>query len=169
LLNTRQRALQIACELNTELSESKERFQTILNSAAEGIYGVDLNCSCTFIVTLPGIEYKGGKTEIKSADKTKPEISEKGRIDKTGIKDLKGLVSELEGGFHNVYLSLEARQPISELKSFGQALMALGKKHSCNLIYDYGKSLSDSSDNFDIEGMLRLIRKYPENLSILKN
>lgn len=122
----------------------------------------------TFIVILPGIEYKGEKTEIKSADITKPEISEKERIDKTGIKDLKGLVSELEGGLHNVYLSLKARQPIGEVKSFGQALMALGEKHSCNLIYDYGKSLSDSSDNFDIEGMLKLIKSYPSRIEELK-
>jgi PAS domain S-box-containing protein len=42
------RARQIAEALTLELKESKERFLILLNSAAEGIYGLDLAGNCTF-------------------------------------------------------------------------------------------------------------------------
>ena len=42
------RARQIAEGLTRELMESKERFLILLNSAAEGIYGLDLKGNCTF-------------------------------------------------------------------------------------------------------------------------
>jgi PAS domain S-box-containing protein len=48
LYNTRYRALQIARRLTIELKDEKVRFQTLLNSAAEAIYGIDLNGNCTF-------------------------------------------------------------------------------------------------------------------------
>lgn len=47
-LNTGYRAKAIAESLTKELKEGKERFQTFLNSAAEAIYGIDLNGNCTF-------------------------------------------------------------------------------------------------------------------------
>ena len=48
LLNVRRRALQIAEQLTVELKEGKERFQTLLDTAAEAVYGIDLNGLCTF-------------------------------------------------------------------------------------------------------------------------
>ena len=48
LLHTRLRAQQIAENLTAELKEGKERFQTIMNSSVEAIYGIDQNGCCTF-------------------------------------------------------------------------------------------------------------------------
>jgi PAS domain S-box-containing protein len=48
LLNTRSRAQQIAIGLTKDLTESEERFRTLLNSTSEGIYGIDLQGLCTF-------------------------------------------------------------------------------------------------------------------------
>jgi PAS domain S-box-containing protein len=48
LFSTRLRAQQIAEELTVELKKGKERFQTLLNSSAEAIYGIDANGLCTF-------------------------------------------------------------------------------------------------------------------------
>jgi PAS domain S-box-containing protein len=48
LFNTRSRAEQIAIGLTKDLTESEERFRTLLNSTSEGIYGIDLQGLCTF-------------------------------------------------------------------------------------------------------------------------
>ena len=48
LFNTYSRAQQIARKLMLDLKDSDERFKILLNSAAEGIYGLDLNGNCTF-------------------------------------------------------------------------------------------------------------------------
>lgn len=65
LFNTRTRAEQIAIGLTKDLTESEERFRTLLNSTSEGIYGIDLQGLCTFSNTacrqLIGYE---GDTEL---------------------------------------------------------------------------------------------------------
>jgi PAS domain S-box-containing protein len=48
LFNTRYRAQQIAGQLTSELNAEKERFRILLNSSAEGIYGLNLKGICTF-------------------------------------------------------------------------------------------------------------------------
>ncbi len=48
LFNTRTRAEQIAIGLTKDLTESEERFRTLLNSTSEGIYGIDHQGLCTF-------------------------------------------------------------------------------------------------------------------------
>jgi len=48
LLNTRFRAQQLAGQLTAGLRESKEMLSLILNSTAEGVYGIDKNGCCTF-------------------------------------------------------------------------------------------------------------------------
>ena len=51
LFNTRYRARQIADKLTAEIKESEERFRMLLNSAAEAIYGLDLEGNCTYANT----------------------------------------------------------------------------------------------------------------------
>jgi len=48
VFNTRNRAHQIAGQLTSELRESEDRFRILLNSTAEGIYGLDMDGNCTF-------------------------------------------------------------------------------------------------------------------------
>jgi PAS domain S-box-containing protein len=48
LFNTLFLARQKASELTTEIKVSEERFGILLNSTAEGIYGIDLHGKCTF-------------------------------------------------------------------------------------------------------------------------
>ncbi|MEI6347438.1 MAG: CHASE domain-containing protein [Bacteroidota bacterium] len=51
LFNTKIKAQEIAEQLTSELKESKDRFQILLNSTAEGIYGLDAKGNCTFANT----------------------------------------------------------------------------------------------------------------------
>ncbi|MEI6822087.1 MAG: CHASE domain-containing protein [Bacteroidota bacterium] len=48
LLSTSQRANEIAEQLTSDLNQSREGFMLLLNSAAESIYGIDMNGNCTF-------------------------------------------------------------------------------------------------------------------------
>ena len=48
LVNTRYRAQRIAGQLLSERRDSEERFSTLLNSTAEGIYGIDMHGNCTY-------------------------------------------------------------------------------------------------------------------------
>ncbi len=48
LRNTQGRAQHIAGHLTSELQKSEERFKMLLNSTAEGIYGIGLEGQCTF-------------------------------------------------------------------------------------------------------------------------
>lgn len=121
-----------------------------------------------FIITLPDIVFKkGGKPFYHIHENATDVISTK-TIIKDEITDIKSLISELEGEYHTAWMSFEARQPLGEVKRFSQELIALGTKHNCTLISDYGKDLTDAIQNFNINGMLNLLKKYPENLEILK-
>jgi hypothetical protein len=50
----------------------------------------------------------------------------------------------------------------------GEKLIALGIKHNCSLILDYGKELTSAADSFNVESMLKLIKNYREKVDSLK-
>ncbi|MCX6267385.1 MAG: CHASE domain-containing protein [Bacteroidetes bacterium] len=58
LFNTYYRAQQIAGKLASEVKISEERFGVLLNSTAEGIFGIDLQGKCTF-ANAAGIQLLG--------------------------------------------------------------------------------------------------------------
>jgi PAS domain S-box-containing protein len=82
------------------------------------------------------------------------------KINSNEVVDLQGLISSLEGSYYDTIKSFEIRQPIGAVKMFGESLAELGKVHNCRRITDFGHKLTKSAANFDIEGMLKLIRKY---------
>jgi len=84
------------------------------------------------------------------------------------IIDLEGLLTALEDDLHSTYRSLESRQPIGEIRIFGQILFKLGTDHSCKLVSDYGSDLIDAADGFNINSILRLIKNYRAMVESLK-
>jgi PAS domain S-box-containing protein len=122
----------------------------------------------TFKVELKRIEYKGSEKNVKTVSEIRHDETETDKIDTNEITDLPGLIAELEGRMAARYRSLEGRQPLAEVKRFGQELMKLGNKHTCSSLSDYGNQLSDAADNFDIEGMLKLIKSYQSKIEALK-
>jgi PAS domain S-box-containing protein len=85
------------------------------------------------------------------------------------IRDLKKLLSILEGVYLNRVQAFELRQPIGEIKKTGQDLADLGENHNCRVISDYGRELTKSACNFDIDTMLKLIRKYRDVIDKIRN
>jgi hypothetical protein len=126
-----------------------------------------LGMGSSFIVTIPGISCKeSGKDDIAQKELLNSIKEEK--LSKEDIIDLPGLISDLEGSYLETKKTFEVRQPVGEVKRFGQSLVELGFNHKCRLISDYGQKLVEAANNFDIEGMLSLIKKYSENIEILQ-
>jgi len=80
LINTRFRAQQIAEQLTSELKYEKERFQTLLNSSAEAIYGLDLLGNCTFS-NATCLKLLGYKTEKEILGKNMHNVIHHSHID----------------------------------------------------------------------------------------
>ena len=84
------------------------------------------------------------------------------------ISDLPGLIHSLDTRFKDVWMTFGIRQPIGEVRDFGNQLVKLGKDHNAVMITEYGKDLISAADSFNIEAILNLIRKYPGIVESLK-
>jgi len=84
------------------------------------------------------------------------------------ITNLPELNAALNGKLWEICRKLELRQPIGEVIDLGEKLIALGIKHNCSLILDYGKELTSAADSFNVESMLKLIKNYREKVDSLK-
>jgi signal transduction histidine kinase/CheY-like chemotaxis protein len=101
---------------------------------------------------------------------TDKSVSEQNSTDE--ISDLPGLIHSLNGEFREVWKKFEIMQPIDEVRSFGDKLALLGEKHNSSVIAVYGEEIVSASDSFNIDAILKLIRKYPgltESLKELTN
>ncbi len=84
------------------------------------------------------------------------------------ITDLPGLIHTLDTSFNETLKTFEKRQPIGEVKAFGNQLVALGTEHNAVTIIEYGIDLISAAGSFNIEAILNLIRKYPVKVDLLK-
>ncbi|MFN8239355.1 MAG: ATP-binding protein [Bacteroidales bacterium] len=80
------------------------------------------------------------------------------RID--GITDLPGLIFALDGELTEIYSSFEKKQPMGEVRNFADRLIMLGASHKCSYIVAYGNELLASVDNFNVEGMFKLLQQF---------
>jgi hypothetical protein len=85
------------------------------------------------------------------------------------IHDLSVLLEALEGTCLMKIRNFEIRQPIGEIREFGNALTELGTIHNCRKISEYGQKLTKAADNFDVEGILKLIKKYHDVVKSIRN
>ncbi len=118
----------------------------------------------TFTLNLPGIPFR-----LENSGLTGINISPEPDRKPDNIYDPEGLMSLLKGEFKNTWAGFELRQPLNEVRKFGNDLAAAGEKHNCEILKDYGRSLSEAAESFDIDGILRLIRRYPQILESLEN
>ena len=85
------------------------------------------------------------------------------------ISDLPGLIHSLDTKVKDVWMTFGIRQPIGEVRDFGDKLVKLGKNHNAVMITEYGKDLISAANSFNIEAILNLIRKYPGIVELLKD
>jgi PAS domain S-box-containing protein len=84
------------------------------------------------------------------------------------ISDLPRLIHALDIQFKDVWMTFGIRQPIGEVRDFGNQLIMLGTNHNATIITRYGEELVRAADSFNIEAILNLIRKYPGIVESLK-
>jgi two-component system sensor histidine kinase EvgS len=114
-----------------------------------------------YLELMNNLPYKSTK-----ASETEQPVSETNFI--SDISDFPGLIHSLDTQFKDVWMTFGIRQPIGEVRDFGNQLVKLGKDHNAVMITEYGKDLISAADTFNIEAILNLVRKYPGIIELLK-
>jgi CheY-like chemotaxis protein len=140
------------------LKDQKER---IHKSEFAGLLTKPVNITELYLELMNHLPYK--HKEVITSDHPSQEAAEVSEV-----SDLQGLIHSLETKFKDTWKTFELRQPISEIKSFGENLMDLGNNHNSVIISDYGSELKNAAGSFNIEAILKLIKQYPSIIDKLK-
>jgi PAS domain S-box-containing protein len=68
-----------------------------------------------------------------------------------------------------LYEQLKERQPIKKVEEFGKLLIDTGNKWNNKPLSIYGSEILQTRKSFNIEGMVRLIKQFPELLDQMSN
>jgi PAS domain S-box-containing protein len=140
----------------------KEQKERILNMEFSGLLIKPVRPSDLYAELMNHLAY-----HLKEGPQ--PEKKQTESESKIEIKDLKGLLASLEGEFYATWKKFELRQPIGKVKDFAKSLVDLGKEHDCPLIINYGNELFAAAESFNIDGMVKLVKKYEEKIKLLKS
>jgi PAS domain S-box-containing protein len=140
------------------LKEQKER---IHKSDFVGLLTKPINISELYIELinyLPYIQAKDKETELVTSE-----------IEETGeITDRDELIKNLESVLMEKWMTFEKRQPIEDVRLFGESLVSLGKKHNTKTFINYGNDLITAADSFNIEAILSLLKQYRQKIDIIR-
>ncbi|MFN8242200.1 MAG: PAS domain S-box protein, partial [Bacteroidales bacterium] len=78
------------------------------------------------------------------------------------------MMKSLEGPLCEKWKGFEVRQPLGEIKDFSKAVRDLGEKHNCKSVKDFGNELHEAAVSFNIEKVLKLIKRYGDIVKNLK-
>ncbi len=140
------------------LKDQKER---IHKSQFVGLLTKPVNISDLYIELMNHLPFK----EVKSE---KPIQTTTDSSDNSVI-NIGQLIEALESDLMQTWNSFEVTQPIDEVTKFGDSLVNVGNDHKSSLIINYGKELQIAADNFDIEAILMLLKKYKSIIEKLKD
>lgn len=142
-------------------SVMKDQKQRILSGEFAGLLIKPVQVNELYRELMKNLPYKSTKT----SELTQLEVE----IDsEKEILDHQGLILSLDTRFKDIWTTLEKRQPIDEVRDFGNQLVQFGQEHNAKIIVRYGEELISATDSFNIELMLNLIRKYPYIIEKLK-
>jgi signal transduction histidine kinase len=113
-----------------------------------------------FIELMNNLPYKSTKTPEKEQSIPEMYLTKE-------ISDLPGLILSLNTNIKDVWMTFGTRQPIGEVRDFGNQLVVLGRKHNAAIIAGYGDELVTAAESFNIEAILNLIRKYPRIVELI--
>ncbi len=83
-------------------------------------------------------------------------------------KDAKKLIDELEGHLFTMWKTANTYQMSDEIEIFSEALISAGSSYKVQVLNQFGQSLYDAVDRFDLEAMDANLKKYPALLNSLK-
>jgi len=98
--------------------------------------------------------------EIKEATKVKKEI------DRDGIAG--DLLDELQSLLYPQWEGFLTKQPLKEIRNFANRIHEMGATNQIKVLFDYGKSLIASLDEFNIETLRERLARFPSILNRLK-
>ncbi len=87
----------------------------------------------------------------------------------TSIKDVQDLIDLMEKGYSDTVKQFTERQPMNDVKKFGEEMKGIGLKYGAEALTKYGTDLVNSVTNFNIDAMLKLIKQYPQLIKQLKD
>jgi two-component system sensor histidine kinase EvgS len=143
-------------------SAMKASRQRILESDFAGLLVKPVLVSELYQELCKHLPFKQILPEHGDRDQHHGEIDEK-------IHDQLSLIASLESGFMQKYEAYTKRQPIAEIKAFGNELQELGTSHNSRLLIQYGEEMVNAADNFNIERILVLINRFPELVRQIKS
>jgi signal transduction histidine kinase/DNA-binding NarL/FixJ family response regulator len=84
------------------------------------------------------------------------------------IKNPAVLLETLDSYFNTTWKTFENRQPINDVKRFGEDLYNLGKEHDAFKLSEYGRDLRDAAIHFNVQMVISLIKQYPKVVENLR-
>jgi two-component system sensor histidine kinase EvgS len=142
-------------------SVMKDQKDRILESKFAGLLIKPVLVTELFYEIMKHLKYK--KVKIAGSDQAESGIN---LINE--ISDLPGLFYALDNQIKDIAKKLEIIQPIDDVREFGNQILNLGTTHNSAIIIGYGEELVRAADSFNIEAILKLIRKYSETVESLK-
>lgn len=141
------------------LKTQKER---INKSDFSGLLTKPANVTELYLTLMNILPYKSLKK-----DESELLVSEPDMIDE--IINLPDMVNALETDYYEIWKPFSIRQPISEIHDFADKLVLLGLNHNSGMITGYGKELISAAESFNIDALLKLIKKYKVLVENLRN
>lgn len=126
----------------------------IKNSEFAGLLMKPVKVTEVYLALMNFLHYRSVKSVAETVIDS--EIS-----DSKSIKDLPGLINALESDYMEKWKTFSVRQPMGEIKDFGEHLIALGNEHFSVIVSEFGNELLLAAGSFDIKSLLRLLKKYP--------
>ena len=117
------------------------------------------------IPDVKAIKVKDSVNHTKNAEKQKISIS----ISSEKASILPAILNTLESELMDQWKSFQKRQPIEQVKRFGETIRDLGLKHDLDLLYTYGDRLITYVENFDILNMRLTIGEFKEIIKTVKS
>ena len=85
------------------------------------------------------------------------------------LSEFPSILSLLETDYMSRWKEFKNKQPIDEVKGFGNDLKNLGRKKQLDFLSGYGERLIDHVENFDVEKMQLTINEFPGIIKTLKS
>lgn len=97
-----------------------------------------------------------------------PAFMDSSKISEEARLRLPEVLESLEGFYSKEWSKLRKKQAIDKVREFGDGLRGLGLENKLSQLEEYGQTLLDNIDSFDIQELKNNINKYPDLVNSLK-
>ena len=85
------------------------------------------------------------------------------------FKELQIRLKELEKELMPAWNQLKQKLPIDKVEEFGEQIKKFGTTHEIGSLLDYGDSILNAVETFDVEQIRNYVAKFPDFIDKLKN